>query len=480
MRPSLFLILLIGHWAMGADLDTITDKSILRVNSTNQAYDFTKPWNKKPSVSRRGLGTVLEGGRVLVTAELVANSNYVELEKAMTAEKCPAVVDRVDYNCNLAIVRPENPEFLKNMVSIPLEKKIHTGDEVNVLQLESNGDIVQTMGQITSCAVSGYPMENMGLLLCKLRISLQQRDGSFTLPAVHNGALAGILMRYDSRNQTADLVSLPVIRRFIEKDFTGFPLMGLSISSSRDPQFRRYIGLNEPGGIYVTDVVAGGAAAKAGIKKGDVILSVAGRPIDQDGNYEDPEYGRILFTHLAYSKDPGTVLDVKVFRNGAEVAIPVTMELPDRNKAVSKYWSADTAPRYVVLGGLVFVELSRPYLQEWGLDWLKKAPQRLVNYDAFQNELPGDRGKIIILSEVLPTPDTIGYEELKNLVVTNMNGRPIKSLEDIIDAAKFPLNGFEKIEFEEDPKCIYLDAASLDSHRDALAKKYGLPALEQL
>jgi hypothetical protein len=111
---------------------------------------------------------------------------------------------------------------------------------------------------------------------------------------------------------------------------------------------------------------------------------------------------------------------------------------------------------------------------------MKKAPQRLVNADAFQNELPQGRGKIIVLSEVIPTPDTIGYEGLKNLIVTNMNGRPIKSLKDIIEAAKAPINGFDKIEFEEDPKCIYLDAVSIESHREALTKEYELPALERL
>lgn len=54
--------------------------SVIRVNVTNQAWDFTRPWGKRPPFSRRAVGTVLEGGRVLVTAELVANANYVEFE----------------------------------------------------------------------------------------------------------------------------------------------------------------------------------------------------------------------------------------------------------------------------------------------------------------------------------------------------------------------------------------------------------------
>ena len=78
-----------------------SNSSILRVNSTDQAYDFFRPWTKKAPFSRRGLGTLIEGGRILVTAELIANNTFIELEKAATAEKSSATVERVDYESNL-------------------------------------------------------------------------------------------------------------------------------------------------------------------------------------------------------------------------------------------------------------------------------------------------------------------------------------------------------------------------------------------
>jgi hypothetical protein len=53
--------------------------SVLRVNSTNQSYDFFRPWSKKAPFNRRGLGAVIDGGEVLVTAELVWDSNFIEL-----------------------------------------------------------------------------------------------------------------------------------------------------------------------------------------------------------------------------------------------------------------------------------------------------------------------------------------------------------------------------------------------------------------
>jgi len=462
------------------------NNSVLRVNSTNQAYDFLRPWMKKAPFSRRGLGALIGGGRILVTAELIANNTFIELEKATTAEKSSAIVERVDYDANLAILRPVDPAFLAGMKPLELDKGVRVGDRATVLQLEPNGEIAQTPGTVTSITVGGYPLDGMGLLLFRIGAPMQQRDGSFTLPAVRDGLLLGLLMRYDSRSQTADLVSSPVIKHFLQETsrpiYGGFARAGLSFSVTRDPQLRRYIGLIEPGGVYVTDILAASPADKAGIRKGDVILAVNGRTIDQDGNYEDPDFGRIAFSHLTNTVfHPGDTVPFKIFRSGKILELPVVLEARDRSKIISESYVVDRAPRFVILGGFVFLELSRPCLQEWGAEWVKNAPQRLVFYDAFQHELPPDRGKIVFLAHLLPTKETLGYEELGNMVVAKLNGRPIKSLDDLAEAAKFPVNGFQKIELEEDPGVVFLDAAKIEANRDALIREYALPAtLQQL
>ena len=458
--------------------------SILRVNSTNQAYDFFQPWQKKSPFSRRGIGVVIPDGRILVTAELIANSNFIELEKAATAEKSTAVIERVDYDCNLAILRPADSAFLEGMPPIEFDGKTTIGDSATVLQLEPNGEIAETTGRISSIAIAPYPLDNLGLLVFKLSAPLQQRDGSFTLPAVRDGQLLGLIMRYDARNQIADIIPMPVIQRFLQQaaapTYRGFPRLGISYSPLRDPQLRRYIGLKEPGGIYITKVTADGSAAKAGLLPGDVLLAINDHPLDQDGNYEDPQHGRILFSHLSNTATAaGEKSTLKIFRDGTIQNLTATMEPPDRSRIASPAFLADTAPPFVILGGLVFIELSRPFLQEWGADWAKSAPQRLVYLDAFQDELPEDRGKIVVLARVLPTPDTIGYDNLGNLVVKELNGQPVKSLTDLVKASQTPLDGFQKIELEEDPKWLFLDAKSIESNRARLMEHYDLPTLER-
>lgn len=466
-------------------IEVVSPDSLVRVNSSNQAYDFFHPWAKKSPYLRRGLGVVLSGGRVLVTAELVANHTYVELEKPGSAEKSPAEVVAVDYDCNLALLKPTNEEFIKGAKPVEISKGARAGDTAEIMQLESNGAVALTPAVVTTVAVSDYPMDHLALLVYRMSAPLQNRDGSFTIPAMKDGELLGLLMRYDSRSQTAEVIPPPVITHFLADaelpEYPGFPRAGLSFATTRDPQLRRYIDLKENGGVYVTDVVAGSPAEKAGIAKGDVILAVKGKPVDQDGNYEDSDYGKISFSHLTNTLSrSGETVDMTVLRKGEKQTLQVKLEPADPATIISEAYLMNKQPRYLIVGGLVFEELSRPYLQEWGNGWRKEAPQKLVYLDAYQDELPKDHGKIVFLSQVLPGPTTVGYERLEHLVVTKVNGVEVKNLNDLAKALTTPQDGFQKIEFDEDPKAIYLDAAEAEQANQQLQETYSIPALQNL
>jgi hypothetical protein len=41
------------------------------------------------------------------------------------------------------------------------------------------------------------------------------------------------------------------------------------------------------------------------------------------------------------------------------------------------------------------------------------------------------------------------------------------------------VNGFHKIEFEENPNVIYLDAQQVSAHEEDMLKTYGLPAVSR-
>jgi S1-C subfamily serine protease len=461
--------------------------SLVRVNVTGQAYDYFRPWQKRAPFSKRALGAVLSQDRVLVTADLVADQNYVELERAETGDKMAASVEVVDYEANLALLQPQDKKFLEGLPPLELTTDTLVGDRLAALQLEQTGALVVTDGLVTGVQVTRYPSEVGQFLTYRVSIPLQYRDNSYTVPLVKNNKLAGLLLRYDPRSQLMDVIPAPIIAHFLKDaakpKYEGFPTIGFSYFPTRDPQLRKYAGeIGKGGGVYVTGVEPGTAVEQAGLRVGDVIVGIDGFDLDQNGNYIDPVYKKLDFSNLltarAYS---GEKVAFRLQRQGKPMQIEVTLNHRGARDYVISPYSHDEAPRYLILGGLIFQELSRQYLREWGANWAKDAPQRFVYLDRFQWELyPTGHRRVVILSQILPVDGTIGYEEFDYLTVTKVNGREIHSLDDLAAAVREPVNGFDKIETEEAPKEIPLDASQAKADEQALRDNYSIPMLERL
>lgn len=467
-------------------LSPVSASSLVRVNSTNQNYQLLRPWLKRAPFNRRGTGVVLANNQVLVTAELVANSNFIELENPETQARSVARVALADYEANLALLAPEDPDFLDGSRPIKIATNLGVGDRVEITQMEPTGSLARTPGTITTVTLGGYPADGTALLVYRVSVPLQYRDNSFNLPVFSGSELAGILMRYDARTQSADLVPAPVISSFLKRaeaeEYQSFPRIGVALAPTRDPKFRRFLGMAEDqSGAYVSSVIPGGPAANAGLEPGDVILKVDQHRIDNEGNYTHLRFGKIPFAHLiSTERMPGDEVTLEVLRDGETKSVTATLAPRDMATMISEPFFVDRSPSYLVVGGIVMQELNRAVLREWGGDWRNTAPARLAFLDEFQDELPADRGKIIFISGVLPNPTAIGYEDLSTTVVEKINGIEIRSLQDAARALANPVNGFHRIEIDSDPRLIILDAAEAAAQADWLKETYGLPTLERL
>src|SRR3989440_3602523 len=473
--------------AVPATLSKQKQLALVRVNVTGQSYDYFRPWQKKAPFSKRALGAVLSKGRVLVTADLVANQNYVELERAESGEKTAAKVEVIDYEANLALLEPTEKAFLDGIIPLEIALDTVVGDRLAAWQLEPTGALLATEGLVTTIQMTQYPIDIGQFLTYRISIPMQYRENSYTVPLVKNNKLAGLLLRYDPRSQLIDAIPAPIITHFLKEaegeHYRGFPAVGFTFFATRDPQLRKYAGETGKGGVYVTSVEPNMPAMKAGMQVGDIVKSVGNHEIDENGNYVDPLYGKIDFTNLISAHSyTGDVLPMQVERKGKPMELKVTLEHREAKDYVSPPYALDEAPKYFVLGGLIFQELSRQYLKEWGPNWQREAPQRFVYLDRFQSELfPGESRRIVILSQVFPATNTIGYDEFSYLTVTKVNGKEIKSLNDLADVVKQPIEGgFIKIETEEDPKQIELEAKAVADEAPQLQENYGIPSLQRL
>jgi len=484
-----WIYLFLGCWAftcaIGAE-DEDSRGSLVRVRASIQPYDQFRPWQKKSPYGLNGTGVVLPGGKVLATAALVANRTEVGLEKPGSAEKCAAEVEAIDYEANLALLQPTDKNFLKGFAGVVLGPALRAGDKTEVWQLERNGEMLRNQAEILSAGVGRYPSDEAGFLLYGVRVSLPKRDDSYTLPLMKDGQLAGMMMGYDRDSQEGTAIPIPMIEHFLKDaadgKYEGFPTLGVSWSTLRDPNLREEVMAPKSGGLLLTRVNPRGTAGKAGLKEGDVLLSVDGFKLDEDGNYRDPLYGPTAVGNLIRTKPTvGSVARFRISRNGKEMDLTGTYDRKAREEVSIPTLQFDQAPKYLVVGGMVFQELTGVYLQEWGDKWSERAPQRLVEYFTFQQEKrPDPDKKVVFLSQVLPSPITLGYQQLSGLVLEKMNGREIKNLAELASAVDKISSGDIVFEFRDEPGKLILQADGLPAISEKIGKDYRLPALRRL
>jgi serine protease Do len=93
-----------------------------------------------------------------------------------------------------------------------------------------------------------------------------------------------------------------------------------------DDQFAKDKGIKDIQGIYVEDLVEGGAAAVSGIKKGDVIIKIQDSPVNSKS-----EMLEVIGQH-----NPGDKISLTVIRDGKEMIMPVTLQSEGGSLAVIK------------------------------------------------------------------------------------------------------------------------------------------------
>jgi len=304
-------------------LQAAPGESIVRVNTTIQNFSASQPWEKSPPRSRRGLGTLLPDHRILTTAAMATDAIYIELQSADSTETITAKVSAIDYNANLALLTPQkDPGFLAALKPVEIAAPPKPGDQLDLLQLENNGDPLSTSGTIRSMELLSTFASGRYFLCYTVKASMQTSGNSFTLPAFSGDKLSGILTSYDSNDQISDVISTDIISAFLEDasdgTYEGFPSLGVGTTGTEDPHFRSWLKLPEDkGGLYITRILPGGSGDTAGLKKGDVLLNVSGFDLDRRGYFQHPDYGTLYWPHLVQGAPKmGEEVPIQILRDG--------------------------------------------------------------------------------------------------------------------------------------------------------------------
>jgi len=443
---------------------------------TFQDYDPRMPWRKKASAVRHGYGVAISPGQVLTTEDLVRNQTMVELRRAKSGIKLPAVVLEADDQLNTALLTFSNSAAANALLPMALADTIRRDDRLTIVKLGKTGEFQASEGQVVELSSSARARPLALMVLTQSSI-----DGNGT-PAFLNGQLAGLSVAYDKKTQTGMFIPCTTLRLFLTDvnapPYKGLAWAGFQFKSLLDPVKRRYLGVSETqGGIMVTKTMPGSGGAEV-LRTCDVITAWDGIPIDAQGYYHDTDFGRLRLAYLIGGRrTAGDRVPVALVRDQKPRTVQVLLSRQrDCNKFIPEATGGERV-EYLVEGGLVLQELTGNYLRATGKNWKLTMNPRLVYYYLHQDKFahqPGDH--VVLLSMVLPDSINIGYQEFRDQVITAVNGQSVRNMADVFRAVD-SAGGLRHVTLLGCGVDLALDESILAEANRRIADQYRIPRL---
>ncbi|MEE8435255.1 MAG: hypothetical protein V3S64_10755 [bacterium] len=448
------------------------------VRVTNQAFDQVLPWNKNAERNIRGNAVVVEGKRLLTTADLVRNANLLEVRKFGRYPDFIARTVLVDYDLNLALLEVDAPEFWRGLRPLPIASKPIRSGRFVINRWRSNGRFQQGSGEVVDFSVSNSPFGLMEFPTMRGITAMEGLGWAEVLTA--EGKVVGLITSHSK--QRIQAINGALMKLLVEasrrNEYRGFAHRGFTWQRLNQAHMRSYFGLKmDDGGVLIRRVFPGGTGSEK-LRPMDILHKVNGYTIDPEGKIDHPDYGSILFS-MALNESLEPELPVEVRRDGKRLQLRLRRRsFSDRDYRIHPP-RFDRPNDYEVFGGLVLQELSVNYLREWGDKWRDKAPARLV-IEYVMNSLRKNGSapeKVVIITRVLSDPANLGYQGVNNAILKSLNGKPIKTLADFRGAMNRPVNGYHILQLLPGPGRgrLVFRAGEMQAVNTRIRDRYGIP-----
>ncbi|XP_058198640.1 protease Do-like 9 [Rhododendron vialii] len=430
----------------GREEDMPQCDAVVGVLCTVADADVYSPWRRRQGPSL-GAGLILSGRRVLTTAHSVDQYTQLEVRKEVWGgPKCTATMLAVAPECDLAILTVHDDEFWNQVKPVEFGDMPSPGDKVIIDRLRKGG----AKPLVTACVLgSGMTRYSFwGTKLLAFRINVGRRGATLSGPAFdERGKCVGLQLQYQGY-KSGDFVPAEVIKHFIQDydkngAYTGLPLLGIKWQEMENPYLRMLMKMeHDEQGVLITEVSPNYPESVV-LKPNDVILSIDGININNDGTVPFLRGQRIEFSYLIGKKYVGDKIVIKV-RRGSEIC-EFTTELATHKQFVSANIIGRPL-RYYIIGGFVFTTLSFPCMRvmddRYYIDNERPDDDKLL-FQALYEEP-------VVLLKVLKADINAGYETectLQNQVLVTFNDKPVEGLNSLVSMVETCKEDFMKFTF---------------------------------
>jgi hypothetical protein len=371
----------------------------------------------------------------------------------------------------------EDPAFFQGTAPVTFGDMPFKRDKVAVYGFPLGGDELSiTEGVVSRIELSTYSHSGRNLLDVQTDAAIN--PGNSGGPVFKGDKMIGVAFQgYNAAvaQNTGFFVPMPIIQRFLSDirkgSYSGIPSLGIYIEPMENDSLRAYYGMKAgQTGVLVTDLNYESSAWDQ-LQINDVLLSIDGFPIANDGTISFRKGERIGFGYPLGFRHIGDTLKLKVLRDKNPLGLTLTLKPDVHLVPLVQY---DVKPTYFIFDGLVFTPFNLNYP---GIN--KDTPPELKAL-YFHGLVTKERKQIVLVNHILSNKINKGYDsKFSNLIVTRVNGHPISEMKDLIPAFADPQDGRHIIEIDKAREVgtqIILDAAGSKDATAEILDKYDIPA----
>ena len=451
---------------------------IVRVENESLVPDYRTPWN--PGSINRGSGTgfLIGENRFLTNAHVVSNSRLVYVKKVNDPRPYKARILHIAHDCDLAMLELENPFPFVDVPPLQLGALPLLNTEVIAVGYPIGGQRISvTRGVVSRIDFRPYSHSSVDRHLA-IQVDAAINPGNSGGPVLQDGNVVGVAFQGYSgavAQNVGYMIPVPVIERFLTDVEDGvydhYVDLALREFNLLNPAQRKALSIPQNDiGVMVSDVDGAGSAGGK-VEVTDVLLAIDGYPIASNGmvNINSEE---VNMHEIVERKFVGDTINLKIWRKGKEIEVDIELKrfLPYLMRAVQY----DQKPEYVLFAGLVFQPLNRNLVGAHGVNDLQ---MRYLYNNYVSDNLYEDHPEVVILTSVLPDAINTHLSSLAGRVVEEVNGREIKSMQDLQEA----LNDAQPREYHV-IKClgngrpIVLEASRVPEAQKRIMAQYAIPA----
>ena len=451
---------------------------------SHQDYDADRPWVKRSPATRYCQAAVVEGPYLLTSAQMVAGATMVEAEREGRPPRAPARVVHQDRELNLALLAVDQPGFFDGLRPLPLAAATPTGGTVDTVRWRAQQfEIAATRVKRMVVGEVYFGRLRHAFLLGQTDLT----DGGWAEPVIAGDQLVGIASGQEEH--TAWVIPAEVLSAYLAQardpaSYRGFAVVRFAWQWNMDPALSAWLGQEGPQQGVIVRGVPRGSTGYGVLRNRDILLSLDGHAIDSTGYYRHPRFGRLEYTNIVFDGHVvGDVIPAQVLREGRTIDLDLELRGYSNAMDLIPLRRGNEPPPYAIAGGLVFIELDGDYLRTWGKEWWNHAPIRLVSpFYLQEGAQQPERRRFILLSHVLPSAFTLGYQDCKDLPVHRIDGKDVDSIPDVVEAFASATGPFVRVEFyPNDVRAdLVLDRAQLEDATRRILDDYGIPARHRL